>query len=255
MKRLSTSRIRRKPTSEVILAPWKSILMARVKSGRIPSFWLSPLPSSLDPPNDDYYSLYQIVRHITNNYCGIIQGEETFATGSQTIIFSTQNQQCPVWFLQSSWSWAFGPPAKHVKVSGAGLRARQAVRTGGKACDTGRTFPDSSSWVFGPPINYAKCRRAGVQPAVGSQVHRWHRLSSLRATPARCRCHQELFGTRCLLNVIQQFINSLTHFLPRRLLPPHPDPLPHWGRGSGGWNNRMQFPNRTGLTQNLKSLK
>ena len=43
------------------------------------------------------------------------------------------------------------PTPKHEKVGGAGLRARQAVRTGWKACATGRTFQDSSSWAFGPP--------------------------------------------------------------------------------------------------------
>ena len=34
------------------------------------------------------------------------------------------------------------PTTKHEKVGGAGLRARQAVRTGWEACATGRTFQD-----------------------------------------------------------------------------------------------------------------
>jgi hypothetical protein len=37
-------------------------------------------------------------------------------------------------------SWACAPLIKHEKVGGAGLPARQAVRTGWKACATGRTF-------------------------------------------------------------------------------------------------------------------
>jgi hypothetical protein len=41
----------RKPTSEVIVAPWKSIMMVRLKSGRITSFWLSPLLSIFEPPD------------------------------------------------------------------------------------------------------------------------------------------------------------------------------------------------------------
>jgi hypothetical protein len=31
-----------------MVAPWKSILMARLKSSRITSFWLSPLSSILE---------------------------------------------------------------------------------------------------------------------------------------------------------------------------------------------------------------
>ena len=58
--------------------------------------------------------------------------------------------------FQDSRSWAGGSPVKHEKVGGAGLRARQAVRTGWKACATGRTFQDSHSWAFGPPLNYEK---------------------------------------------------------------------------------------------------
>jgi hypothetical protein len=42
----------------------------------------------------------------------------------------------------SSRAWSFGPPIKHENSGGAGLRARQAVRTGWKACATGRTFQE-----------------------------------------------------------------------------------------------------------------
>jgi hypothetical protein len=49
LKRSSISRISRKPTSEVLVAPMKSIMIARLKSGRTTSFRLSPLMSILGP--------------------------------------------------------------------------------------------------------------------------------------------------------------------------------------------------------------
>jgi hypothetical protein len=49
LKRSSISRSREKPTPEVIVAPWKSIMMARLKFGRITSFWISPLASKQLP--------------------------------------------------------------------------------------------------------------------------------------------------------------------------------------------------------------
>ena len=48
ISRPSLSRTGRKPTSEVILAAWKSIMMDRLKSGRITPFRLSPLASILE---------------------------------------------------------------------------------------------------------------------------------------------------------------------------------------------------------------
>ena len=36
----------------------------------------------------------------------------------------------------NSHTWAFGPPANYERFGGAGLRARQAVHTGWKACAT-----------------------------------------------------------------------------------------------------------------------
>ena len=74
LKRSSISRIRRKPTSEVIVAPWKSIMMVRLKSGRITSFWLSPLLSIFEPPDLlIILSLYHIVMLISFTFRRIIQ--------------------------------------------------------------------------------------------------------------------------------------------------------------------------------------
>jgi hypothetical protein len=58
LKRSSISRSRRKPTSEVIVAPWKSIMMVGLKSGRIASFWLSPLSRTLKTPELLFYPPY-----------------------------------------------------------------------------------------------------------------------------------------------------------------------------------------------------
>src|SRR5659263_515924 len=58
----------------------------------------------------------------------------------------------PVWCLHSSYPWAFGPPVRHAKSGRAGVLARQAVRTGWKACATGRTFQDRRLHRRGPTI-------------------------------------------------------------------------------------------------------
>ena len=45
-------------SSKVILAPSKSIIIARLKSSRIASFWLSPLSSTSEPPGLLIYHPY-----------------------------------------------------------------------------------------------------------------------------------------------------------------------------------------------------
>jgi hypothetical protein len=40
-----------KLVSEEIVAPWKSIVMARLKSGWITSYWLLPIASTFEPPD------------------------------------------------------------------------------------------------------------------------------------------------------------------------------------------------------------
>ena len=49
--RSATPDKRIKPVSEEIVAPWKSIVMARLKSGWITSYWLSPLARIFEPPD------------------------------------------------------------------------------------------------------------------------------------------------------------------------------------------------------------
>jgi hypothetical protein len=58
LKRSSISRSRINPVSEEMVAPWKSIMIDRLKSGRIASFWLSPLLSTLATPEMLFYSPY-----------------------------------------------------------------------------------------------------------------------------------------------------------------------------------------------------
>ena len=72
LKRSSTSRSKMNPVSEEMMAPWKSIMMARLKSGRINSFWLSPLSSTLEPPELLIYPYYIVVL-ISIFCCCIIQ--------------------------------------------------------------------------------------------------------------------------------------------------------------------------------------
>ena len=48
----------------------------------------------------------------------------------------------------------FGPPIRHEKFSGAGLRARH--RLNGAQCRYEKTFQNSQAWAFGPPVNYEK---------------------------------------------------------------------------------------------------
>jgi hypothetical protein len=71
LNRSSISRIKRKPTSEEIVAPWKSIKMDRLKSGLIASVWLSPHPSILATPemfvyliiSNSYIDFHFLLRH------------------------------------------------------------------------------------------------------------------------------------------------------------------------------------------------
>jgi len=72
LKRSSVSRRRRKPVSELIFEPWKSIMMDRSKLGRRTFFWAATISEHLTSSRSgDFGQSYHMVTKISVFFCSV----------------------------------------------------------------------------------------------------------------------------------------------------------------------------------------